>query len=180
MRRVIVIGSGGAGKSTLARRIAARTGLPLVHLDTLYWRPGWQAMPHDEWDATIRELVAHDAWVIDGNYGRTLSARIAACDTIVFLDVPRRVSLWRIVRRRLQYVGRARPDIAPGCPEQLTWEFIWWVWTYPARRRAEILLKLDRVKHEKRVVVLRTNAELEHFVASLADYGSITLRVTSS
>lgn len=151
-----------------------------MHLDALYWRPGWQATPNEEWDAAMRELVARDAWIIDGNYGRTLPVRIAPCDTIVFLDVPRRVSLWRIVRRRLQFAWRTRPDVAPGCPEQLTWEFLWWVWTYPARRRPEILRRLNAVEHEKRVVVLRDNDDVERFVASLPDQGSITSRVASS
>ena len=96
MQRVIVIGSGGAGKSVFAARLAEGTGLPLIHLDALYWKPGWVAPAPDEWDETMRRLVAGERWIIDGNYSRTLEMRMAACDTAIFLDVPRAV--WR--RRR--------------------------------------------------------------------------------
>ncbi len=67
MKRVAVIGSGGSGKSTLARELARRTGLPLTNLDHLFWRPGWEAMPDDEWQATHAELIAAERWIIDGN-----------------------------------------------------------------------------------------------------------------
>src|SRR6185503_15715699 len=103
MRRVIVIGSGGAGKSTFSRRLADLSGLRVVHLDALYWQPGWEPMPDADWDRVMEDLVAGDNWIIDGNYGRTLSRRVAAADTIIFLDLPRLVCLWRLVRRRFQY-----------------------------------------------------------------------------
>ena len=93
MRRVLLIGSGGAGKSTLARRIAARTGLPLIHLDALYWKPGWVETPAAPWRETVAGLLQRDTWVMDGNYGGTLDLRLAACDTAIFLDLPPRICL---------------------------------------------------------------------------------------
>src|SRR5215208_1590330 len=98
-RRVLVIGSGGAGKSTLAARIAERSGLPLVHLDALYWRAGWVEAPKDEWARIVERLIAEPAWVMDGNYSGTLERRVAVADLVVFLDLPRLVCLTRIVRR---------------------------------------------------------------------------------
>ena len=91
MRRVLVIGSGGAGKSTFAARLAARTGLPLIHLDACFWRSGWDPTPPDEWARRVADLMSRQEWVMDGNYGGTLDARLAACDTVIFLDVPRHV-----------------------------------------------------------------------------------------
>jgi len=169
MRRVLVIGPGGSGKSTLATSIGERTGLPVVHLDALYWRPGWVPTPREEWTAAVAELVARDAWVMDGNYSGTLDLRLRACDTVVFLDVPRLVCLWRILRRRLRFRGTSRPDVAEGCPERLTWEFVWWVWTYPRRRRPRVLQQLRAAEREGRVrvVVLRSAEEAERFVARL-------------
>ena len=165
MRRALVIGSGGAGKSTLAARIGERTGLPVVHLDALYWRPGWEPTPPDEWAARVAALCARDAWVMDGNYGRTLDARLAACDAVVFLDLPRLLCVWRVVRRVLRSYGRTRPDMAPGCREQFSLEFLRWVWDYPRRRRPDVLRKLAALDQGQRVVVLRSAAAVERFAA---------------
>jgi adenylate kinase family enzyme len=168
MRRVLVIGSGGAGKSTLATWIAERTGLPLVHLDACYWRAGWVPTPADEWAATVARLTSADAWVMDGNYGGTLDARLAACDTVIFLDFPRLVCLASVVRRWLRYRGRSRPDLTPGCPEQLSWEFVSWIWSYPRRRRPGILARLGALAGEKRVVILRSRREAARWLDELA------------
>lgn len=83
-RRIMVIGSGGAGKSTFARALAMHTGLPLIHLDRHYWRPGWVPTPDAAWDECVRQLSSADSWIIDGNYSRTLSIRVQRCDAIVF------------------------------------------------------------------------------------------------
>jgi adenylate kinase family enzyme len=88
MRKVLVIGSGGAGKSTFASRLSRRTGLSLIHLDSLYWRPGWLETPAAEWDQTIEHLLRGDTWIMDGNYGRTLERRLAACVRVCAIDGP--------------------------------------------------------------------------------------------
>jgi adenylate kinase family enzyme len=167
VRRIVVIGSGGAGKSTLATQLGAALGLPVIHLDALYWRPGWVPTPEAEWRARVAELVARDAWVMDGNYGGTLDLRLAACDGVVFLDLPRWVCLGRVLRRRLRHAGRARPDMADGCPEQLTWEFLRWIWDYPRRRRPAILRRLGALPPHCRVTVLSSRSAVAGFVAGL-------------
>jgi adenylate kinase family enzyme len=166
-RRLLIVGAGGAGKSTLARRVGERLGLPVIHLDAHYWRAGWVETPPDEWTAAVDRLAAGERWVMDGNYGGTLDRRLARADTVVFLDAPRLTSLWRVVKRWLRHRGRTRPDVAPGCPEQLSWEFVRWIWTYPRRRRGEMLAKLDAVRTTKRVHVLRTARDVDAFVAGL-------------
>jgi adenylate kinase family enzyme len=171
VRRVLVIGSGGAGKSTLARRLGERLALPVLHLDALYWRAGWVPTPPADWARRVDELLRRDAWVMDGNYGGTLDARLAACDTVVFLDLPRRVCLWRVVRRALRYRGRTRPDMAPGCPERLGPAFLRWVWEYPRRRRPAVLRRLAALRADQRAVVLRSAAAVERFVGGLAPRG---------
>lgn len=169
MRRVLVIGSGGAGKSTFAQRLAARTGLPVVHLDARYWRAGWEPTPPDEWQDVVRELVARDTWVMDGNYGGTLDVRLAACDTVIFLDLPRLVCLWRVVRRWARHRGGTRPDMAPGCNEQLSFEFLRWIWGYPTRQRPGILRRLSTLAAGQRTVVLRSTSDVERFLAAAED-----------
>jgi adenylate kinase family enzyme len=164
VKRVLIIGSGGAGKTTFAKELAARTGLPLVHLDQLFWHPGWVPTPDPDWDRLVAELCAGERWIMDGNYGRTLPVRLAAADTVVFLDLPRIVCTWRVLKRQLRYFGRTRPDSAPGCPERLTWEFVWWVWTYPRRRRPDILRRLEALRVTKQVVVLKNAADMRAFL----------------
>jgi adenylate kinase family enzyme len=172
MERIMVIGSGGSGKSTLARKIGAALGIEVIHLDALYWRPGWVETPREQWEAIQRVLVSRDRWVMDGNYGGTLEIRLNAADTVVFLDLPRELCLWRIVSRRLRYAGRSRPDMAPGCEERLTWEFIRWVWTYPARRRPSILRTLSAYAPGRRIVRLRSTRAVDGFLNSLRNVGN--------
>jgi adenylate kinase family enzyme len=124
MERVLVIGSPGAGKSTLAAEIARVTGLPLVHLDQLHWKPGWVESGKEEFEAKVREAVARPRWVIDGNYGGTLPLRLTRADTVIDLDLPRWQCVLGIVRRAIQHRGRTRSDMAEGCPEQLSLEFL--------------------------------------------------------
>lgn len=105
---------------------------------------------------------------MDGNYGGTLDVRIAAADTVVFLDWPRLGCIGRVVRRRFTYAGGSRPSLPEGCPERLTPSFLWWIWTYPRRRRPGILERLEEVATGKRVVILRDQAEVEDFLRELA------------
>ena len=167
MRRVLVIGSGGAGKSTFAARLGERTGLPVIHLDALYWRAGWRETPREEWAARVEELLRGEAWIMDGNYGHTLERRLAACDTVVFLDFPRYLCLWRVLKRRVLFRGRSRPDMAEGCRERLNWEFVRWVWTYRRERRPRVLKRLSGLGEGQRAFVLRSPREARRFLEGL-------------
>ncbi|HEX8118745.1 MAG TPA: DNA topology modulation protein [Pyrinomonadaceae bacterium] len=170
MKRVLVIGSGGAGKSTFARRLGERLGLPVIHLDKVYWRPGWVEPSKDEWRRTVEELCAGESWVMDGNYSGTLDVRLAACDTVVFLELPRLVCTWRIVRRALRYRGSSRPDMGEGCHEQLNKDFLvflLWVWNYSRRSRPKVLKLLEEFSGTKQIHILRSSAEAEEFLAKV-------------
>ncbi|MBV8858809.1 MAG: DNA topology modulation protein [Acidobacteria bacterium] len=167
MRRVLVIGSGGAGKSTFARRLAERLGLPVIHLDRVYWRAGWVEPPKDEWRRTVEELCAGDSWVMDGNYSGTLDVRLEACDAVIFLDLPRTVCTWRVIKRGLKYRGKSRPDMAEGCHEQVNMEFLLWVWNYPRRSRPKVLARVGALSESKRIYRLRSSAEAERFLAEV-------------
>jgi len=184
MQRVLVIGSGGSGKSSLARELGRKLALPVVHLDAVYWRAGWQAMETDEWARAVRDLSSAPAWVMDGNYGGTMELRLARCDTVIFLDLPRVQCLWRILRRWIRYRGRTRPDLAPGCPEQMSWEFIAWVWSYPATRRPGVLRRLTEMQSGQRTVILSTSDAVRRFLAGvsadLSPHASPQLRAGAS
>lgn len=141
--------------------------MPLIHLDALYWRPGWDPTPADEWRIRVQALIGGERWIMDGNYGGTLDMRLEACDTVVFLDLSRWLCLWRVVKRQLRHRHGVRPEMAPGCPERMTWEFIEWIWTYPARRRGPILARLDALRPRKQVHVLSSSHAVESFLARL-------------
>jgi adenylate kinase family enzyme len=168
MRRVVVIGSSGSGKSTVARRIGERTGLPVFHLDVLYFKPGWVKTPKPEWSEVIAQLAARDSWIIDGNHASTLEVRLAACDTIVFLEIPPWVCVWRVLKRCWQYRGRSRPDTGDGCPERLTLRMLMWVWAYSQKRKARHLRMIHAVAHEKQLFVLSSDTAVERFLAALS------------
>ncbi|MEO8671073.1 MAG: hypothetical protein ABI411_07140 [Tahibacter sp.] len=165
MRKVLLIGCGGAGKSTLARRIAARTGLPLIHLDQCFWRPGWIETPRDVWSQTVAELIRNDAWVMDGNYGGSLDVRLAACDIVIFLDVSPFRCFWRLVRRRVRFHGKSRPDISPGCSERLDLKFLAWILAYRRTSRPAVMEKLNvAAERGKRVWILNSPSAVEDFM----------------
>ena len=166
MNRITVIGSGGAGKSTLARRLGERLGIPVVHLDKLFWRPGWTRSPQAQFEAKVREAVAGTRWILDGNFGSTQHIVFAAADTIVWLDFPRVVCLYRVIKRLITYRGRTRPDLPQGCPETLDFEFLEWVLTFPEEGRQRIIAKLAARPRDQRLIVLRNPAEVERFLAA--------------
>ncbi|KQY50325.1 isopentenyl transferase family protein [Lysobacter sp. Root494] len=169
MQRVLVIGAGGAGKSTFAARLGQRTGLPVIHLDREYWQPGWVEPPPEAWKATVARLVAGERWILDGNFGGSLEQRLMACDTVVFMDMPRLQCVWRVLKRRLRHRGSARPDMKPGCNEKLSLDFLRWIWTYPVRRRPAVLGRLQALRVDQTAVVLRSDAEVEGFLAAQRD-----------
>lgn len=142
MRRVMVVGSSGAGKSTFADALAERTGLPAVHLDEHYWKPDWVETAAAEWRDVQRRLVAGDTWILDGNYSATIDVRLPRADTVVFLDLGRVRCVSRVVARTVRNHGRART--AAGCPDRFEWDFLRnFVWTYPTRSRPRVLAAIE-------------------------------------
>jgi adenylate kinase family enzyme len=165
MERVLVIGSPGSGKSTLATAIARRTGLPLIHLDQHYWRPGWVAPDDESWAGQMLALAAGERWVMDGNYGGTLNLRLPRADTVVWLDLPTRTCLWRIARRALRHRGEVRPSMAEGCPEQLRPDFILHVLHFRRQSRRRIVNHLQGYTGTR--LHFRRTREAERWLAAL-------------
>jgi adenylate kinase family enzyme len=164
MKRVLVIGSGGAGKSYLTRELGSRLGIEVIHLDVYFWKPGWVETPADEWQAIVEKLIAGPSWVMDGNYGGTMPVRFQAADAIIFLDISRWICLWRAITRMVRDRGRSRPDLPAGCPERFDWPFLKWIWFYPFRERPVVLKNLTAVQGRRRTVILRSGQEVRQFL----------------
>jgi adenylate kinase family enzyme len=164
MRKILVIGSGGAGKSVLAARLGELLQIEVLHLDKFYWHPGWMETPKAEWLKTVEELLKRDAWIMDGNYSGTLDMRLEACDTVIFLDPGRMLCLWRVLKRIVMYRNGRRPDMAEGCREKFSLKFVLWVWEYSRRTRPKVIKKLKLKAETKKIVWLRTASEVEEFL----------------
>ena len=166
MKRVIIIGCGGAGKSTLARKLGEKTGLPVVHLDKLFWRPGWQSISQEEFDIRHRQALAEDAWIIDGNFNRTMAERVVRCDTIIYLDFSRTACLFGVLKRILTTYGTVRPDMGEGCPERIDFEFLKWVWNFNKKNRERNYTLLNEATHAE-TIVLKNRRAVKKFLAQL-------------
>jgi adenylate kinase family enzyme len=167
MKKILVIGPGGAGKSTFATQLSELLGLEVIHLDALYWKAGWVEPAKTEWAAAIDKLVEREAWVMDGNYSGTLQTRLRACDALVFLDLPRRTCIWRVLRRVIRYRNAKRPDMAQGCYEHLNLDFLVWIWNYRRRTRPKILKLIATEGGNRTIIWLRSPVEVAQYLAQL-------------
>lgn len=164
VQRIAVIGCGGSGKTTLANRLSRCLGIEAVHLDSLYYGPGWSVKPTEEWEAIQRNLVSAERWIIDGGYVTTLPIRLAVADTAIYLDIPTRSCLWGVLKRRIRFRGRGRPE--EGIYDRITWEFLFFICSFRRKFRPRILALLPEAPNIE-VICLTSRREARRFIASL-------------
>ena len=167
MRRIMVVGCPGAGKSWLAERVAAKMGSALIRLDQEHWQPGWIAPPAHVWLKRVTELAARPDWVMDGNYPGTLEIRLPRADAIIFLDLPRWRCMTSLIWRTLAHLGQTRPSMAPGCPERFSLAFLKHAWQCRAAIRPLMLAGIGRLRADQRGIILRSRSEVSAFAAAL-------------
>lgn len=159
MKKVIVIGCPGSGKSTFARSLHAKTNIPLFHLDMMYWNPDKTTVEKALFLRRLKDVLAYDEWIIDGNYGSTMEMRINECDTIFFLDLPSEVCLDGLAKRR----GKPRTDMPWVEDDTVDKEFIEFVKNYNDESRPKVLDLLDKY-NDKNIIIFHSRNEAEEFI----------------
>ncbi|MEL6127217.1 MAG: DNA topology modulation protein FlaR [Pseudomonadota bacterium] len=172
MKRVMIVGGPGSGKSTLALKLGEITGLPIHHMDHIHWKAGWVERPRPEKIAMSLEIHAKDRWILEGGLSATYDDRVARCDTLIWLDVPMWLRLFRVLRRTLRYLGQTRPDLPDGCPEQFSGETVEFIrFIIRTRRTARNRILRLRAEAPARVTQVRltTIPSVERYLATLSE-----------
>lgn len=161
MKRILVIGSGGAGKSTFAVKIGKILDLPVIHIDKLHWQPGWRETPREDWIKIQRKVISRDKWIIDGNYLSELELRMSRADLLIFLDFSRYICIRRWIQRMIHYSGRVRPDMAPGCMEHFDTEMFKWLWKFPHTTRPKVYKLIEKYNQKMDIWIAKNPEELK-------------------
>ena len=158
MKKVIVIGCPGSGKSTVSRALHNKTGIPLYHLDMMYWNADKTTVEKSIFFERLSDVLEKDEWIIDGNYGSTMELRMAACDTVIFLDYPLDVCLDGIRARR----GRPRSDM-PWIETEEDAEFIEFIKSYNEQQKPKVLELLEKYS-DKNIVIFKSREQADAFL----------------
>ncbi|WP_231656545.1 P-loop NTPase family protein [Pseudomonas californiensis] len=169
MQRVMIVGQPGSGKSTLARMLGLRTGLPVVHIDTIHWQPGWVERSRDEKTQLCHEVEGRDRWIFEGGHSTTWANRIARADLVIWIDRSATLRFWRVLLRTLLQRGRSRPDLPENCPELLANlpEFFRFMWRTKKSARVKMQQLVTTAPSTCRVVSLRSNRDTRDFLESI-------------
>lgn len=163
MKKIMVIGCPGSGKSTFSRALHEKTGIPLFHLDMMYWNPDRTTVEKAVFRKRLSDTIAKDEWIIDGNYGSTLELRLQACDTVIFLDYPSDICLDGIMERR----GRPRSDMPwIEAADEEDADFIGFVRDFSSQSRPEIIRLLEKYPH-KDICIFKAREEADEFLKQI-------------
>ena len=143
MKRILIIGSNGAGKSTFSYRLAEHTNLPLIHIDKLYWRNNWEVTPRQEFEELVCTQAKKPEWIIEGNNIGSLEQRLKYADTVFWFEFSPFLCVWNVLKRQQRYRGKVRPDLPDQCVSKLNFRFLRDVWRFNKKNHARIAQKLE-------------------------------------
>lgn len=158
-QRILILGTPGAGKSTLTTQLAKHMHLPAVRLDQLFWVDDQHTITTDELLEKLQPILATDEWIIDGNYASTLSQRLPRTQLVILLKVPRLVAIWRVIKRYLTYRGKGASNPG-GNPDTIDWEFISYIWHFPERQGREAQQLLDNAPPDLRIITAKNHQDV--------------------
>lgn len=173
MERILVMGSSGSGKSTFARRLGAATGIPVVSLDALYWKPGWIPSDAAEFKTRAAEAARQPRWIMDGNYVSSGAGELrrSLSDTVIWFDLPRLTCMAGIMTRTVTGYGRVRPEMAAGCPERIDFEFFRYVWTYPKQQRPGLLQYFEAMRPDQTLICFSNRKQADQYLTKISSGG---------
>jgi len=167
--KVAVIGYSGAGKSTLARALGERYGVPVLHMDWVYWVPDWQVRDREEAHRIVHEFMEQPQWVIDGNYTKfEYERRMAEADRIIFLNFSRLACFFRAWKRFFQFRGATRADMGEGCTEKMDLEFMKWILWKGRTQREKKGYRFTLSEYPEKVDILRSQREINRYLEGLS------------
>lgn len=158
MQKVIVIGCPGSGKTTFAKKLQRKTGLPLFYLDAIWHKRDKTHITREKYDARLGEILALDAWIIDGNYSRSLERRMAECDTVFLFDLPTEVCIAGVISR----IGKKREEM-PWVESELDPAFEQQIRDFPSNELPSIYALIEKY-NEKTVIVFKSREAADAFL----------------
>lgn len=150
INKIAIIGISGSGKSTLSRILVEKTGLPIFHMDQLYWKGNWQAVPEKEYLEQHELLVQKDSWIIEGYINAKMASRLKSADLVIYLDYPGWLAAWHLIKRRLKYHKKNRPELPSEALERLKWSFFKMVLTGGERKDIQEAITASAPQNLKR------------------------------
>ena len=163
MKKIIVIGCPGSGKTTFAEKLRDKLGIPLFYLDAIWHKPDKTHISREDFDARLGDILKFDQWIIDGNYSRTIERRIAACDTVILFDLPTEVCLDGVRKRR----GQPRSDM-PWTETETDHEFMEFINKYNTETRPDVLALLEKYS-KKNIIHFRSREESEEYLMQIKE-----------
>jgi len=163
--KIAIIGSPGAGKSTLARELGDVLKIEVIHLDRHFWQPKWKEKPKEIRRQIMQKFVEKDQWIIEGTYLDTSDIRLKVADTIIFLDTSGLLCLWRVINRYFKYRRRQRPDLPEGCRDKLRLHYMIKILGFPLVKRKRLYTRLCKFESDRTAFyAFRTKSDVDHFL----------------